>query len=70
MDRLHSLKGWFLGLSDSYGVNPFVFGAIYVGAIPFFTLSIGWHVSNLKKVFQLCGRYLRMLSFSYQSIYI
>jgi len=27
-------------------VNPFVFGAIYVGAIPFFTLSIEWLVSN------------------------
>lgn len=39
---------WFLGLSDEYGVNPFIFGAIYVGAIPFFTISVAWIVRNYR----------------------
>lgn len=38
-----------MGLGAAYGVNPLVFGAIYVGAIPFFTLSLGWLVRNLKR---------------------
>lgn len=46
-----SLHGWFFGLGARYGVDPIVFGAIYVGAIPFFLLSIGWLVRRLR-----CGR--------------
>jgi ABC-type Co2+ transport system permease subunit len=42
-------KDWFLSLGESYGVNPIIFGSIYVGAIPFFTLSIGWLVKNYRK---------------------
>lgn len=30
-----------LAIGRDYGVNPFVFAAIYVGAIPFFFASIG-----------------------------
>jgi hypothetical protein len=41
---LTSLHDWFLGLGAQYGVNPYIFGAIYVGAIPFFLASIGWFV--------------------------
>jgi ABC-type Co2+ transport system permease subunit len=44
-----AIKIWFLSLGDQYGVNPIVFGAIYVGAIPFFTLSVGWIVNNYRK---------------------
>lgn len=44
-----SLKDWFLELGEQYGVNPIIFGAIYVGAIPFFTLSIAWLVNNFRK---------------------
>jgi ABC-type Co2+ transport system permease subunit len=40
---------WFLGLGEQYGVNPLIFGSIYVGAIPFFTISIGWLVQNYRK---------------------
>ena len=43
------VKEWFLGLGRNYGVNPIIFGSIYVGAIPFFTLSIGWLVRNYRK---------------------
>lgn len=38
-----------MGLGARYGVNPIVFGSIYVGAIPFFTLSIAWLVRNLRR---------------------
>ena len=41
-----SFKEWFLGLGAQYGVNPLVFGLIYVGAIPFFTASLVWLVRN------------------------
>ncbi len=40
---------WFMGLGAEYGVNPLVFGAIYVGAIPFFTISLAWLVRNLRQ---------------------
>ena len=44
-----AIHDWFLGLGAQYGVDPLVFGAIYVGAIPFFTLSVGWLVRNLRR---------------------
>lgn len=44
-----SIVDWFMGLGEQYGVNPIIFGSIYVGAIPFFTLSVAWLVRNLKK---------------------
>ena len=37
-----------MSLGESYGVNPIIFGVIYVGAIPFFTLSIAWFVRNYR----------------------
>ncbi|MFQ5571455.1 MAG: hypothetical protein ACE5G0_17390 [Rhodothermales bacterium] len=40
---------WFLGLGERYGVNPILFGSIYVGAIPFFTWSVTRLVRNLRK---------------------
>ncbi len=43
------VKEWFLSLGDKYGVDPVIFGSIYVGAIPFFTLSIAWIVKNYRK---------------------
>lgn len=45
---LEAVQEWFLGLGAQYGVNPFVFGAIYVGAIPFFTASLAWLIRNLR----------------------
>ena len=39
---------WFWGLGEQYGVNPLIFGSIYVGAIPFFSLSIGWLIRNYR----------------------
>lgn len=40
---------WFLSLGANYGVNPFIFGGIYIGAIPFFLLSTGWLIRNYRK---------------------
>ncbi|MFZ1742646.1 MAG: hypothetical protein WAT93_07320 [Pontixanthobacter sp.] len=45
---LESINQWFVSLGAEDGVNPYIFGAIYVGAIPFFLLSIGWLVRNAK----------------------
>lgn len=38
---LEMAKDWFLGLGEQYGVNPLIFGSIYVGAIPFFYSFFG-----------------------------
>jgi ABC-type Co2+ transport system permease subunit len=46
---LASIREWFFGLGQQYGVNPIIFGAIYVGAIPFFTGSIAWLVRNFRR---------------------
>ena len=43
-----ALNDWFLGLGAEYGVNPYVFGGIYVGAIPLFTASVAWLVRNAR----------------------
>lgn len=42
------LQTWFLSLGSEYGVNPWIFGAIYVGAIPFFLASIAWLVKRAR----------------------
>ena len=43
-----AVKTWFLSLGATYGVDPLVFGAIYVGAIPFFLLASAWAVRRLR----------------------
>ena len=43
------IKEWFFSLGEQYNVNPIIFGAIYIGAIPFFTASIAWLVRNYRK---------------------
>ncbi|TVR17291.1 MAG: hypothetical protein EA391_05345 [Balneolaceae bacterium] len=49
MEFLDTAYTWFMGLSEDYGVNPLIFGAIYVGAIPFFSLSVIWLGYNFKR---------------------
>jgi ABC-type Co2+ transport system permease subunit len=44
-----TFRDWFLSLGAEYGVNPIIFGTIYVGAIPFFSLSIGWLIRNFRQ---------------------
>lgn len=48
MELWESFKEWFMGLGAVYGVNPIVFGSIYIGAIPFFTLSLAWLIKSIK----------------------
>jgi hypothetical protein len=43
-----AVQDWFLSLGREYGVNPLIFGTIYVGAIPFFFASIGWLVRRAR----------------------
>lgn len=43
-----ALQDWFLSLGRDYGVNPLIFGTIYVGAIPFFFASIAWLVKRAR----------------------
>jgi len=48
-EYIELFKDWFMSLGAQYVVNPLIFGGIYVGAIPFFTLSITWLVRNYRK---------------------
>ena len=43
-----AFQEWFLSLGRDYGVNPLIFGTIYVGAIPFFFASIAWLVKRAR----------------------
>jgi hypothetical protein len=43
---ISAINDWFMGLGAAYGVNPYIFGAIYVGAIPFFIASVAWLVKR------------------------
>ncbi len=46
---MDALWHWLTGLGAHYGVNPFVFGAIYVGAVPLFSLSLAWLVRSVRR---------------------
>lgn len=48
MEWWYAFKDWFLSLGEKYGVNPYIFGGIYIGAIPFFFLCLGWTIKNIK----------------------
>ena len=47
-DIFNNIAAWFLNLGQTYGVNPIIFGSIYVGSIPLFTLSLAWFIKNIK----------------------
>lgn len=44
-----TIKHWFLSLGKNYGVNPYIFGGIYVCAIPFFLICLRWTIKNIKQ---------------------
>jgi hypothetical protein len=48
MAWLDAFKEWFLSLGENYGVNPYIFAGIYLGAIPFFFLCLGWTIKNIR----------------------
>ncbi len=45
---IDDLNRWLLGLGADYGVNPYIFAGIYIGAIPLFLLSIAWLVRRAR----------------------
>ncbi|MCC5941491.1 MAG: hypothetical protein JJU37_08105 [Balneolaceae bacterium] len=49
MEIIEPAYSWLMGLGENYGVNPIIFAVIYVGAIPFFSLSIVWLTYNYKR---------------------
>jgi hypothetical protein len=49
MEWWETFKEWFLSLGDKYNVNPYIFGGIYVGAIPLFFLCLSWTIRRAKK---------------------
>ena len=49
MEWWETFKEWFLSLGDKYNVNPYIFGGIYIGAIPVFFLCLGWTVRNIRR---------------------
>ena len=48
METLAAAQTWVMGLGAQYGVNPVIFGAIYVGAIPFFIFFTGLAIKRLR----------------------
>lgn len=48
MEWWEIFKEWFLSLGGKYNVNPYIFGGIYLGAIPFFFASFYWLVKSIK----------------------
>ncbi|MBN8718427.1 MAG: hypothetical protein J0H85_03220 [Sediminibacterium magnilacihabitans] len=43
-----AFKEWFLSLGTKYNVNPYIFGCIYIGAIPFFFLCLRWTIFRIR----------------------
>lgn len=48
MEWWETFKEWFLSLGNKYNVNPYIFGGIYLGAIPFFFLCLSWTIKNIR----------------------
>ncbi len=48
MEWWETFKDWFLSLGEKYNVNPYIFGGIYLGAVPFFFLSLYWTIKNIR----------------------
>ena len=49
MEWFETFKEWFLSLGNKYNVNPYIFGGIYIGAIPFFFFFLSWTIKNIRK---------------------
>ena len=49
MEWWNQVKEWFFSLGEKYGVDPLIFGGIYVGAIPLFLISLSWLIRRLRQ---------------------
>jgi hypothetical protein len=45
---LQPLWDWLFNLGKDYGVDPLVFGIIYIGTVPPFWASLAWMVRNAR----------------------
>lgn len=45
---LEQINQWILDFAEPYGVNPYIFVGIYIGAIPCFIASVGWLVKRAR----------------------
>lgn len=48
-DLLESVTDWVLGMGREYGVNPVLFGILYVLSVPPYLASIGWIIRNYRR---------------------
>lgn len=48
-ELVETMTDWVFGLGDEYGVNPVLFGMLYLLSIPPYLISIGWIVSRYRK---------------------
>jgi hypothetical protein len=39
---IDAIADWARNLGAQYGVNPWIFATLYIGAIPFFFAAMGW----------------------------
>lgn len=58
---LEFIAEWIENIRLTYGVNPYIFAGIYVGAIPIFWVGVYWLVKNLKRKKALTGPILLMM---------
>ena len=49
------VSDWFMGLGRNYGVDPVIFGSIYVATVPFFWASVAWLVRNARAGASIAG---------------
>ncbi|HWJ26689.1 MAG TPA: hypothetical protein VNS32_09105 [Flavisolibacter sp.] len=49
MEWWEAFKEWFFSLGERFHVNLFIFGGIYLGAVPFFFVSLSWTIKNIRK---------------------
>jgi hypothetical protein len=46
---LEVIRLWIIDISERHGVDPVVFGIIYIGATPLFGAAVGWLVTSYRK---------------------
>lgn len=48
-NTLDWLTATTVALSDEYGVDPVIFGALYFGTMPLFALSVAWWIRSFRR---------------------
>ncbi|NRA28702.1 MAG: hypothetical protein HRU11_00455 [Parvularculaceae bacterium] len=46
---MEAINAFVLSLSENYGVNPWIFGVLYIGGIPLFLGVTAWLVARLRQ---------------------